>query len=287
MMNRLIKLATSMMMLLVLSAGPAQASLLWKVSGNELTQPSYLFGTIHVICEDRFIMNDAIEDAFEQSETLVMELDISAPGTMQRLQALMVNEEGPYLDRYLSEEQLETIDAYFRENLGAGVAQLGGLKPMALNSMVMIGGLPCADTTSYEVYFMEQADEQEIPIVALEDVDFQMGLFDEIPLQEQVDWLWEMISDSETGEALMESMVQAYAEQDLDALMEIMMDDPQFNHYMEMFIDERNRNWVAPLREQMHESSAFIAVGAGHLPGDQGLVNLLREAGYEVEAIAQ
>lgn len=286
-MNTLIKLTSSMMLLFVLSLGTAQASLLWKVSGNELTQPSYLFGTIHVICEDRFIMNDTIESAFAQSETLVMELDISAPGTMQRLQALMVSEEGPYLDRYLNEQQLETMDAYFRENIGAGLGQLGGLKPMALNSMVMIGGLPCTETTSYEVFFMEQADEQETPIVALEDVDFQMGLFDEIPLQEQVEWLWEMISDSEMGDALMESMVQAYEQQDLDALMEIMEEDPQFNHYMEMFIDERNRNWIAPLRQQMHESTSFIAVGAGHLPGDQGLINLLREAGYDVKAVSQ
>lgn len=286
-MIRLFKLTASMMMLFVLSIGNAQASLLWKVSGNDLAQPSYLFGTIHIICEDRFIMNETIEDAFEQSETLVMELDISAPGTMQRLQALMISQEAPYLDSYLNEEQLETMDAYFRENLGAGLAQLGSLKPMALNSMIMIGSLPCTDTTSYEVFFMEQAGERETPIVALEDVDFQMGLFDDIPMQEQVDWLWEMITDSETGEALMESMVKAYAQQDLDALMQLMMDDPQFNDYMEKFIDERNRKWVAPLREQMHEGSAFIAVGAGHLPGDQGLVNLLRDAGYRVEAVNQ
>jgi uncharacterized protein YbaP (TraB family) len=284
-MKTLIRFCSALLLVGAFSVSSAQASLLWKVSGNELESPSYLFGTIHIICDDSFLMDERIEDAFTASESLMMEIDFAAPGTMQRLQQLMINPEGPYLDQYLDEEQLAAVDSYFRENIGAGLGQIGVLKPMALNSMVMVAGLPCAETESYEVHFTEQAGEQEKPVVALESVEYQMGLFDDIPTEEQVDWLWEIISEPDAAEEQMTQMVDAYAEEDLDRLLEIIREDPQFAGHVELFLDKRNQNWVAPIREQIHSGPTFVAVGAGHLPGEQGLVSLLREAGYEVEAV--
>ncbi|MGX5914655.1 TraB/GumN family protein [Aliidiomarina sp. Khilg15.8] len=284
-MRTLFRTCSALLLAGLLSIGSAQASLLWKVSGNDLESPSYLFGTIHIICDDSFLMDERIEDAFAASESLMMEIDFAAPGTMQRLQQLMINPEGPYLDQYLDEEQLATVDAYFRDNIGAGLGQIGVLKPMALNSMVMVAGLPCAETESYEVHFTEQADEHDKPIVALESVEYQMGLFDDIPTSEQVEWLWEIISERDAAEEQMTEMVDAYAAEDLDRLLDIIREDPQFAGHVELFLDKRNQNWVAPIREQMHSGSTFVAVGAGHLPGEQGLVSLLRAAGYEVEAL--
>lgn len=263
----------------------AHASLLWKISGNDLEQPSYLFGTIHVICGSQFYMDERIENAVNDTDTLMLEIDMSSPQTMMRLQQLMVNPQGPYLQDHLSEEQLATVDEYFIENFGAGVAQLGVLKPMALNSMVLVGGLPCDDVKSYEVVLAEMAENQEMSLAELESVEFQMSIFDDIPLAEQVEWLWEMIDDEEHTQAQMAAMVDAYLSEDVDRLLTFMKEDPQFQDYFEVLLDDRNVNWIAPIREQIHSESTFIAVGAGHLAGDMGVIQLLREAGYEVEAI--
>ena len=263
----------------------AHASLLWKISGNDLEQPSYLFGTIHVICGSQFYMDERIENAVNETDTLMLEIDMSSPQTMMRLQQLMVNPQGPYLQDHLSEEQLATVDEYFIENFGAGVAQLGVLKPMALNSMVLVGGLPCDDVKSYEVVLAEMAENQEMSLAELESVEFQMSIFDDIPLAEQVEWLWEMIDDEEHTQAQMAAMVDAYLSEDVDRLLTFMKEDPQFQDYFEVLLDDRNVNWIAPIREQIHSESTFIAVGAGHLAGDMGVIQLLREAGYEVEAI--
>lgn len=265
----------------------AHASLLWKISGNDLEQPSYLFGTIHVICGSQFYMDERIESAVRESDTLMLEIDMTSPQTMMRLQQLMVNPQGPYLQEHLSEAQLATVDEYFVEHFGAGIAQLGVLKPMALNSMVLVAGLPCDDVKSYEVVLGDMAAEQDMALTELESVEFQMSIFDDIPLAEQVDWLWEMIDDEEETQAQMAAMVDAYLAEDLDRLLTFMKEDPQFQDHFEVLLDDRNLNWIAPIREQIHTQGTFIAVGAGHLPGEMGVIQLLREAGYEVEAISR
>lgn len=265
----------------------AHASLLWKISGNDLEQPSYLFGTIHVICGSQFYMDERIESAVREADALMLEIDMTSPQTMIRLQQLMVNPQGAYLQEHLSEEQLATVDEYFVENFGAGVAQLGVLKPMALNSMVLVAGLPCDDVKSYEVVLEEMASAQDMPVMELESVEFQMSIFDDIPLAEQVEWLWDMIEDEAETQAQMAAMVDAYLSEDLDRLLTFMKEDPQFEDHFEVLLDDRNVNWVAPIREQIHAQSTFIAVGAGHLPGDMGVIELLREAGYEVEAVSR
>ncbi|RUO32580.1 TraB/GumN family protein [Aliidiomarina soli] len=286
-MKMMFRTFTLALLVSVFTISTAQASLLWKVTGNDLDQPSYLFGTIHVICQDRFYMDERIEDAIASSEQLAKEIDISAPGTMMRLQQLMVNPDGPYLEEHLNEDELATLDQYFLDNFGVGLAQVGALKPMALNSMLLMGAMPCADTESYEAFFAQRASELELPILELESVEFQMSLFDNIPQEEQVSWLLEMVKDDQATTEQMESLIDAYLSEDLDTLLALMEEDPQFAEYAEVLLDERNQNWVAPIREMIHERSTFIAVGAGHLPGDMGVITLLQDAGYTVEPVAR
>lgn len=265
--------------------GSAQASLLWKVTSDELQQPSYLFGTIHLICEQDYFMDDRIRTALAESDALVKEIDLTSADDMMRLQQLMVNPGGPYLQEYLNEDQLAVVDEYFTENFGAGLAQLGVLKPLALSSMVLTAGMPCTDIKAYEMELAEIANQHDLTILELESVDFQMQMFDEIPLADQVQWLWHGIDEEEESQQLMQTMVDAYVSEDLDQLLEAMQQDPQMLEYFDVLLDERNRNWIAPIREMMHEQQVFIAVGAGHLPGDQGVIRLLQEAGYTVEPV--
>ena len=265
--------------------GSAQASLLWKISADDLPQPSYLFGTIHLICEQDYFMDERIEAALAESDALVKEIDLSSPEVMLRLQQLMVNPEGAYLHEYLDEEQLTEVDEYFTEHFGAGLAQVGVLKPLALSSMVMTAGMPCTEIKAYEMELAELANQYELAILELESVDFQMELFDGIPLADQVEWLWLSIEQEEEAQQVMQSMVDAYVNEELDLLLEAMQQDPQMMDYIEVILNERNRNWIAPIREMMHEQPVFIAVGAGHLPGEQGVIRLLQEAGYTVEPV--
>lgn len=271
----------------VLLMGSAQASLLWKITSDELPQPSYLFGTIHLICEQDFFMDERIETALAESDALVKEIDLSSPEIMLRLQQLMVNTGGPYLQEYLSADQLAVIDEYFTENFGAGLAQLGVLKPLALSSMVLTAGLPCTDIKSYEMELADLADQHDLAILELESVDFQMQIFDDIPLEDQVAWLWQGIAEEQESQRVFQTMVDAYVAEDLDKLLEAMRQDAQMMEYFDVLLNERNHNWIAPIREMIHAQQVFIAVGAGHLPGEQGVIRLLEEAGYTVEPVTR
>ncbi|RUO27556.1 TraB/GumN family protein [Aliidiomarina maris] len=271
----------------LLVAGSAQASLLWKVSGNDLEQPSYLFGTVHMICQSDFYMDERIEQAFANTQSLMLELDMSSESEMMRLQQLMVNPSGPYLDEYLDDDQYAQVDAFFQQHVGAGLQFLGALKPFALQATAMAVTASCDEVVSYEGYFLEQAMTGDYTVTAVESAEFQATLFDDIPMQQQVNWLWEIVDDVEAGQALFQELTSVYLSEDMDALFEVIVSEPEFQEYQGLILDDRNLAWVEPIRAQIHQQPTFIAVGSGHIAGELGMLELLRAEGYTVEPIAR
>lgn len=261
-----------------------QSSLLWKISGNGLTEDSYLFGTIHIICADQFLMDDRIKNAFESTDQLVMELDMSDPDLQQKMAAISINPGMKNIQEDMDEEAAKALDEFLIESYGAGLAQLGVLKPFVLTSMVMIKQLPCEEVVSYEEFFTSLATDQNKPVKGLETVEYQMGVFDQIPAELQLAELAKMVTSDES-EAEFKMMVETYLSEDLDRLYAIMKDSDTMENYQDIMLDNRNRNWVSVMDAAMKNSSVFFAVGGGHLAGENGIINLLRIAGYKVEPV--
>lgn len=261
-----------------------QSSLLWKISGNGLTEESYLFGTIHIICADQFLMDDRIKNAFESTDQLVMELDMSDPDLQQKMAAISINPGMKNIQEDMDEEAAKALDEFLIESYGAGLAQLGVLKPFVLTSMVMIKQLPCEEVVSYEGFFTSLATDQNKPVKGLETVDYQMGVFDQIPAELQLAELAKMVTSDESEEEF-KMMVETYLSEDLDRLYAIMKDSDTMEKYQDIMLDNRNRNWVSVMDAAMKNSSVFFAVGGGHLAGENGIINLLRIAGYKLEPV--
>ncbi|MBS4071093.1 MAG: TraB/GumN family protein [Algoriphagus sp.] len=261
-----------------------EGSLLWKISGNGLSKESYLFGTIHIICKEDFVINDRVKKAFESSEKLVMELDMSDPQLMANIQQHSLNPGMKNIQGELSEEDASMMDAFFMKNFGVGLAQIGILKPFVLSSMALIKTLPCPETESFEGYFTAQAQSQSKPIEGLETVEIQMGTFDQIPAKVQLDELVKMIKD-ESGAEEFKAMVTAYLEEDIEALYQTMNQDGMTKEYRGIMLDSRNKAWIPQLQEKMVKESVFVAVGSGHLAGENGVISLLKHAGYQVEPV--
>lgn len=261
-----------------------QSSLLWKISGNGLNEESYLFGTIHIICADQFLMDDRIKNAFESTDQLVMELDMSDPDLQQKMAAISINPGMKNIQEDMDEEAAKALDEFLIESYGAGLAQLGVLKPFVLTSMVMIKQLPCEEVVSYEEFFTSLATDQNKPVKGLETVEYQMGVFDQIPAELQLAELAKMVTSDES-EAEFKMMVETYLSEDLDLLYAIMKDSDTMENYQDIMLDNRNRNWVSVMDAAMKNSSVFFAVGGGHLAGENGIINLLRIAGFKVEPV--
>ncbi len=274
------------MVWLIGSVHAQQSSLLWKVSGNGLEKESYLFGTIHLICKEDFRMDQRILDAFGNSEKLVMELDMGDPELQAKMQQISMNPGMKNIQSELDSADAAFLDGFFVENFGVGLAQLGVLKPVVLSSMALMKSIPCQEIESYELFLTAQATESKKPIIGLETPEFQIGVFDQIPQETQIQELVKMLKE-DAGPPDFQKMTETYLSEDVDGIYEVMNSEGMMKDYRELVLDSRNRAWVAKLNESMKDQSLFVAVGAGHLAGENGLIPLLRKAGYAVEPVAK
>ncbi|GAA0877167.1 TraB/GumN family protein [Algoriphagus jejuensis] len=259
-------------------------SLLWKVSGNGLQGPSYLFGTIHLICKEDFRIANRVEEAFEASEKIVMELDMSDPKLQSKMQGLSLNPGMKNISEDLDASEVKLINDFLRESYGVGLEQLGILKPFVLSTMVLMKSFPCEELEGYEVSFTSKAMESQKPIIGLETPEFQLGIFDQIPAEIQLSELIKIIQDQSAADDFRQ-LTAAYLREDTEALYDLMVAEAMMAEYREVLLDNRNKAWVSILANEMVAQSLFVAVGAGHLGGDQGLISLLRKAGYQVDPI--
>lgn len=282
--NVLTNLTLVMLVFQAFAGEKEEKSLLWKISGNGLKENSYLFGTIHMICKDQFFMDKSIENALASSKVLAMELNMADPNLMAEIQKLSVNPGFANIKGEFSAEQASALDKFLTTSYGAGLDQLGILKPFVLSSMVLIKMLPCTEQSSYELFLTEKAKEQSKTVKGLETVAFQMGIFDQIPQKLQIDELGKMVTNPE-GMDEFGRLVGAYLDQDLDRLYDLITENDMFRKYGNLLLEDRNKNWIPKIEEMVNEQATFIAVGSGHLGSETGVIALLRKAGYTVEPV--
>ncbi len=268
-----------------LSYAQEENSLLWQISGNGLETPSYLYGTIHIMCPDELVLSPKILKALEESDQLVMELDMDDPAFMSEMQRLSVNDGMKNISSLLPVEDLNTLNAYFKKHYQADLTQLGILKPFALMSMMLIKGLDCPQPASFEQSFMTYAKEQAWQIFGLETINDQVAVFEKVAAEEQLDWLVDYAENEDEFKVSLEKMVDAYQEEDIQQLLAGMDDYPEYQVIEEDLLDKRNEKWIAPMIEFATDKSTFFAVGAAHLPSEKGVIELLKAKGYTLTPI--
>lgn len=162
-------------------------------------------------------------------------------------------------------------------------------KPILAASMLESSSLSCGTPVAMEQLIMEEAKKHEKEIKGLETLSFQAGLLDSIPYALQAKQLVNYIDSAATGTDETKEfnvLLDAYKKEDLDKLEELTREsDVGLSRYTDILLYNRNRNWVKQLNSLMQGKSLVIAVGAGHLPGEQGVINLLKKEGYNVTPI--
>ena len=270
---------------IIFNAHAQENTLLWKVSGNGLESPSYLFGTMHILCEQDIVSKPGFQQALAESQSLVMELNPTDPAVMQEMQQLAVNPGFENIYTNLPEEDFKLLDTYLSGKFGAGLAQMGVLKPFTLTSMVTMGFLECEEPFSLETHLAGFATERQMPVIDLETAAFQVGIFDNIPVDFQIQEIIRSLKDN-TGKKELDQMMEIYVSGDLERLYGFMKTSDLMNKYQAEILDNRNRAWIPTLEELFKQGASFVAVGAGHLPGELGVIALLQQKGYSVEAVA-
>lgn len=257
---------------------------LWKIEGDEI-KTSYLFGTMHLIPEKDFNLKDKVKTAFDSSELVVLELDMSHPEFMKDMMAQAYLEQGTELKSFMDDSEYELLDNFLKEKMGIGMQMYNTMKPFMLMSVVLMASVD-GPLASFEMTLMQMAKESGKQIKGLETIATQVGVFDATPYDRQLDDLLDMIKNLDDSTELFNTMAQLYISEDIDSLYDYM--DDYMNGDLEMmarFLDERNNNWIPEISKFSKDFSTFYGVGAAHLAGGQGVINLLRKAGYTVTPV--
>lgn len=281
------------------SIGNNSNSLLWKVSGNGLDKPSYIFGTHHLVPLNFLDSVAGINEAFESTEQTVGELDMSKMMEMQmQIMSQSTMPEGVTYQSLLPADDVALIDSTLVSLLGAGLEQLGTLKPAMLSNLISVTLYQkfypsiSASDMGLDQYFQEEALKRNRPVIGLETADDQIEvLLNSQTLERQAELLVCMVKNPELLKEQMDDLQVAYHAQDINALLELYEREipndpcPSTDEEKEAINKDRNLKWVEILPTIMAEKPSFIAVGCLHLPGEHGIIEGLRNQGFTVEAV--
>ena len=275
----------------------AQAQLLWKVSGGNLSRPSYILGTYHFAPSSMMDKIPGMQQAIDGCDIVVGEIKqdemTSTEGQMAMAQAMMAPADST-LDKLYSPEDYAIVEGVFDKyfgTMGVKLSQMNMFKPGAISlqmqALQAVKYFPNFDATNLiDLAVQRRANDAGRPSEGLESVQEQIDLLLNTPLAEQAKGLLEACKKDDLFAVQSSALAEAYLAQDLNKIEEVITDtsiggdDAQA---MDALIYDRNRDWVVKLVKMMPERAALVCVGAGHLPGQQGLLQLLRDRGYTVE----
>ena len=275
--------------LLNLTAGAQQTetnkSLLWRISGKELSKPSYLFGTIHMICKDDYLWTEKMKTTLDKSDKVCFEMDLDDNTVMMQVATGLIDHSGKKLRDYFTPDQYTLIAKYVKDSAGMDIAMFESMKPVALQTMIATKSSMCDNQVSYEDQIMQTAIKDKKEILGLEEPKEQLDALESIPTDSVIKELMDVVANNKSDDAEYTQLISAYKNQDIPALYKIITATKELGEDMGVFLDERNKKWIARMENKMKPSSVFFAVGAGHLWGNNGVINLLRTQGYKVEPI--
>jgi uncharacterized protein YbaP (TraB family) len=260
-------------------------SLLWEISGNGMESPSYVFGTYHLITSTFIDSFPVIMQSLQKTKAIVGELVIDASVQQKVMDASVMKDSS--LDQLMSAEDYKLVADYFKEQVGMELSFFKKMKPVIISTFFYTPIVKKNKGTAMDIYFQEKGKEGGKEVLGLETVDDQIKtLFGGMSLKRQADMLVKSVKEKDKTQREMLKMDSCYRRGDLDCLANGIKDDDSYSvDEMEQLLYSRNANWIKELPEMMKKRPLFIAVGAGHLPGDKGLLNLLAQQGFTIKKV--
>ncbi|MBI3234868.1 MAG: TraB/GumN family protein [Bacteroidetes bacterium] len=265
---------------------------LWQVSGNGLTKPSYIYGTFHLGIKPADSLVKTCVKLIKKSSIFFGEIDLYENNQDVQKMSLMgtLPNQGKLSELYTPEEYI-LVKKYMHDSLHLEEAMYEHFKPMMVSmmiSMMSLTKLEGMDDINYSIdkEFQNIAIDNHVKVQGLETVEIQSDImFNQISLKDQAKYLLQSIETEQFSKDSIQTMIKYYYEGNLFELNK-MINQSMNKNFINIFLNQRNKNWLAiilPLLKK--QESIFIAVGAGHLTGSSGLIQLLRKEGYTVNPI--
>ncbi len=277
--------------LYVRSALPqSQKAFLWKAQSK--TGVVYVLGSLHLMKKESYPLNAKIENAFEKSNVLAVEANINDIAKMD-LQKLMQNAFYPgneTLERHVSRETYELVK---KETTGLGmpleliIKQKPWFLSLTLTSLELMK-LGFDPNYGIDNYFLQKSMGKK-KIVELESIDYQLALLSGFSDREQELFLLHTLRDMKTIGQEIDKLLRAWTSGDVRGIESLLLKDAEnrgMEHVYEKLFYERNKNMASKIEEFLKtRETYFVVVGAGHLVGNKGIIEILRRKGYSIEQI--
>ena len=290
--SRDIRLILTLVLLLALSAarslGAQERTLLWKVSEGD--KSIFLLGSIHYLRKENYPLNQAILDAFDASDRLVLEIDLqnTPAGAAQRLTLeKAVYRDGSNLAQNVSQETYQLASKRAAE-LGIDMQVVQPMKPwfVAMTMLaVKLQRMGLDPKLGVDHHLAERAKRDGKPTSGLETLEFQLGIFDQLSKREQELMLRETAGELERIDKNVKDIVESWLKGDGERLAALLLAGMrQYPELQQKLVIERNRRWLDQIAKLVEQgSNAMVVVGAAHLVGQEGIVDMLKARGLSVE----
>ena len=276
--------ATLCMFLFGQSQTVAKGSLLFEISGKGITNPSFVFGTFHIMCKDQFIISPTLASKITSAEQFYGELDMDDPGMQaSMMQKIMLKDKT--IESLMDSSSFKTFNEAFKKITGMSAIQLNHYKPFFLLSLITIKTIPCLNFVQPETELMQMAKKNGKEILGLETVEDQMNAIDVQPLDSQIVSLQKMVLNFDSTKNMMKDMIAVYQKNDAAFLYDYVQNQGTDGMDEEILLVKRNLNWLPKIKKIMQEKSSFIAVGGAHLGGKTGILALLKAEGYQIKPV--
>ena len=268
----------------LLSGQIEKKSLFWEIRNPSNNQISYLFGTMHVMDEESFFLPKKLLLLLAKSEALCME--VNSLNNAELSPNKLILEKGSFNDIF-SERELDTIHQWASEYLLMNVKQFDEnfkqAKPFLVLQFILQNSLP-EYTKSQELELENKAKLKDIELLGLETIDQQLKLFDDLTSFEQKNMILDALRNQDKAKNEFNELQKLYLLQNLDSLYSFIQKDNSLPN-SRVFLEERNIRWISLMKNMISKQKVFFAVGAAHLAGPEGLIELLIKEGYELNAI--
>lgn len=256
-------------------------SILWKIEHKDLEKSSYLLGTLHIMCEEDFELKNKVVEVIEKTDALVLEVNLSDPNEVKSMQEILTSSKK--ISEELTAAQFEILDSQVQSILNLPLANFDSYGLGMLYFTLTGKMLPCPKLKFMEMELMQLAHKNKVPITALETVKEQMDIVSKGFTPE---YNYNQILLFDVYKKDFASAIESYVKEDIETAVGFLTKkdymDENATKYVQII---RNKNWVAKMPKMMVEKSSVFAVGAAHLVGDEGLIQLLKQRGYTVTPV--
>jgi len=273
----------------MVAQAPTNGSVFWEITGNDLSKPSYLFGTIHFLEKKDLKLSKQMKDKLKSCELFSTET-LFNHHTRHELHKGSHLPNHKTLEDYMTPADYQKLEDLFLKRLNVKHLKFNltyrHLKPVILSITMTRLGLD-QDVAYFETELIDIAKDNDMHLLGLETIEREIEAMDTYPLDDQVAALVHNIDNYDVLLADFKQLVGYWKNGDLDKVFEITMEPSEDNEvFHRNFFDKRNEEWIISMKRYMGQAPTFFAVGAAHLPGEFGLIQLLRNEGYTVTPIS-